>query len=383
MRGLYIALGNNFLVEKIKYNSSNGIANKIYYQLEAFKGNGIDVDFYNPYFNRNHRFYKIERRLPLAFLHKWAYDMEQIKLFDFIYVRKPWFMDGDLVVFLSKAKRINSQIKIILEIPTYPYDKELGGIKSLPLVLKDKYWRKKMYKYVDRIATYSRDESIFNIPTIRISNAIDFKNQKRIINQNIMNPNELNIIACSSLAYWHGYDRAIYGLKEYVENEDDFFKIHLHIVGDGEEKDKYIQLVQKFGLEEYVTFYGALSGENLNNIYSICQIGLDSLGRHRSGVYYNSSLKGKEYCAKGLVIVSGVQTELDYEKEYEYYLKIPSDDSPLNFNNIIDFYSNLINKKDIKNIQEEIMLYAKEHFDYSIAIKPIIDFLNQVREENN
>lgn len=42
------------------------------------------------------------------------------------------------------------------------------------------------------------------------------------------------------------------------------------------------------------------------------------MGRHRSGVSFNSSLKGKEYCAKGLIIVSGVKTELDLDGEFLY-----------------------------------------------------------------
>jgi hypothetical protein len=53
---------------------------------------------------------------------------------------------------------------------------------------------------------------------------------------------------------------------------------------------------------------------SLNDIYNISDIAIDSLGRHRSNVMYNSTLKGKEYCAKGLPIVSGVKTEFDYDE---------------------------------------------------------------------
>ncbi|WP_249869215.1 glycosyltransferase [Oceanobacillus saliphilus] len=375
MRGLYIAFGANFFLDRITEVTSNGIAKKIYNQINSFKRSGIHMDFYNPYSKRNQKIYRIERRLPFSHLHRWDFEYSTISSYDFIYIRKSWYMDGDLIYFLKKVKRVKSSIKIIVEIPTYPYDKELTEIKSLPLVFKDKYWRNHLNLYVDKVVTYSRDKEVFKIPTLTVSNAINFTTLKRKHLTEHANEEEVNLIACSSLAYWHGYDRAIKGLANYYKDGQNSRIVNLHIVGDGEEMEKYKKMIEEYNLNQHVFLYGMLTGSELDKVYEQCEIGLDSLGRHRSGVEYNSSLKGKEYCAKGLLIISGVKTELDYDEQYNYYFKVPADDSDLDFNNIIEFYHDALSKESIQTIQKNIMRYAKTHFDYDVAMKPIINFI--------
>ena len=73
-------------------------------------------------------------------------------------------------------------------------------------------------------------------------------------------------------------------------------------------------------------------------LYDKADIALDCMGRHRVGVYYNSSLKGKEYCAYGVPIISGVETELDQRKEFQYYLRVPADDTILDMDDIVNYY---------------------------------------------
>ena len=106
----------------------------------------------------------------------------------------------------------------------------------------------------------------------------------------------------------------------------------------------------------------------------IRDIGLDSMGRHRSGVYYNSSLKGKEYCAYGLLIVSGVETELDNAADFDYYFRIPADDSPVDFAKILEFY----NEKVADNkaaVHKKISDYALDHFSMDKVFKPVMDYI--------
>lgn len=84
-------------------------------------------------------------------------------------------MDGDLIFALKKIRKIAPSIKIFWEIPTYPYDHEGKDLKMLPLKIKDKLWKKYLFKYVDRIVTHSDDDYIFDIKTIKASNAIDYE----------------------------------------------------------------------------------------------------------------------------------------------------------------------------------------------------------------
>ncbi len=374
--GLYIAFDDFNFDSSADVSGLSGIQKKIYFQINTFKKYGYNVDFINPYLTRKHSIERIFRRLPLHFLYGWKFDFERVKKYSFIYIRKPWFMDGDLIIALKTIKKLNPQVKILLEIPTYPYDNEGKRIDILPLLLKDKYWRRFLNRYVDRVVTYSNDDAIFNIDTIITSNAIDYDSCKR---QNKLKDigNRINMVACASLYYWHGYDRALKGLYNYY-NGNHSRDIMLYIVGDGAEYNNYKKLIHEYSLEKYVRMTGSKYGSDLDVVYNKCIIGLDSMGRHRSGVKYNSSLKGKEYCAKGLIVVSGVETELDKDKNYKYYYRIPADDSPIDFNMVLEYVDGVCDNDSISSIQDRIMHYAETHFDFSVAMEPIRKFIETV-----
>ncbi|MDQ0196271.1 glycosyltransferase [Paenibacillus wynnii] len=376
VKGLYIAFefepNNTIPISE----ETNGIVKKIRKQIESFENKKFSIDFWNPYSGRKHSLRRIMRRLPFYFLNSWKFDYSKASEYSFIYIRKAWFMDGDLIRFLKKFKNYSSHTKILLEIPTYPYDNEGKHLNILPLIIKDKIWRRKLHHYVDRIITYSNDEVIFDVETIQASNAIDLSEISPRNFTEIKNKNVINLIACSSLYYWHGYDRVIKGLNTYYTNKKNHDPIvRFHIVGEGEEAEKYREMISTFNLSDYVYMYGKLSGRALDEVYDISDIGLDSMGRHRSGVYYNSSLKGKEYCAKGLPIVSGVSTDLDGDTEYSYYLRVPAEDKEVDIYDIINFYNAIYKEKDPKVISVNIRDYAKQRFDFPVAMREIIEFI--------
>lgn len=374
MNGLYITVE----YKKISATSSNGIQRKIYYQIETLKNYGHNIQFIYPYASNNTNISKILRFLPLCnnFI-KWEINYFELRNVNFIYIRKPALMDKDILKFLKRCRRINNNIKILMEIPTYPYDDEIHGLTTSYLLFKDKYYRKKLKGLVDKIVTYSRDNIIFGIDTIKIPNAIkadEFNYQIREYHCK-----QKHMIACSSLSYWHGYDRALKGIVNYYADKNNAIKsdLLLHIVGNGEELNSYKEIVNKNNIQDYVIFHGYMSGKQLNEIYSKCCIGLDSLGRHRSKVYYNSSLKGKEYCSRGLVIVSGVDTEFDFIDNYNYYIRVPADDSSLDFSAILNKYNNIIEDKLDSDIFYDITSFAKNNFDFSVAMLPINEFLTK------
>ena len=147
-------------------------------------------------------------------------------------------------------------------------------------------------------------------------------------------------------------------------------------MGDGDELDYYKRLTKELNLEDYVYMYGNKIGKELDEVYDICDIGLDALARHRSGIYYNSSLKGKEYAAKGIPIISGVETELDSKYDFRFYMRVPADDSELNIYDIIDFYKKIYQtEKDIIEINKEIRKFARNNFDIQKCMKPVVEYI--------
>lgn len=382
-KGLYLSLDHTItdISEKAARATSNGIVRKIINQILTLKQNGFEMEVLCPYAGRNHFLHALGRRLPLFWLRR--YGIEQIKNaknYSFIYVRKQWFLDGDTIVFLQSMKKANKSIKILLEVPTYPVGTgEINHVHMIPMWIKDSIAVKYLHKSVDRIITFSDDERIYGIPTICTCNAIDPNTIKPI--QDVEKDHDdktINLIACSSMAFWHGYDRVIEGLKEYYEMDNIDFKVNVHFVGDGEQLPILKKTVTNYSLNDYVFFYGYLNGEELDRVYNMADIALDSLGRHRSKVYYNSSLKGKEYCAKGLPVISGVKNELDSFSDYQFYYRVPADDSPVNIQDIVEFYKRVyLGAYKRSDVIHYISSFAAEHFSYSAAFKPITNYLDK------
>lgn len=373
-KGVYIAFEFP-LIQLTEYEQcESGIKKKIYCQFHTFINAGYRMTFLNPYIKRNILQRKIRRRLPFFEFTKWDDDILHSGQLDFIYIRKPWHMDGDLIFHLKKLKRDYPECKVLLEIPTYPYDGEHHALSMKPLIWKDKFWRKYLKKYTDKVITYSDDKEIFGVSTIQISNAINME-RIRLANLKPFDSQNIHIMLCATLSYWHGYDRALYGLAEYYKKCGKINFV-LHVVGEGDETDHLKQIISDNSLEKHVIMHGKKFGQQLDDIYSLCDLGFDSMGRHRSGVTYNSSLKGKEYAAKGLPIISGVNTEFDYDNSYKYYLRVPADDTPVDYEKVGQFCQHIYGTKAVETIRREIKEYSNLHFTYAATFAPIISYIN-------
>lgn len=78
--------------------------------------------------------------------------------------------------------------------------------------------------------------------------------------------------------------------------------------------------------------------------------------------------------AKGLPSISGVKTELDSMNEYEYYLRIPADDTPVDFNSVAEFYHKIYdNGRSVSEIAFEIRKYCETLFEFSKSFDPVIE----------
>jgi len=297
-----------------------------------------------------------------------------IKDLDFIYIRKPTTTTA-LIHIIKLLRTENADLKIVMELPTYPSN-EYRGIKRILSFFSS--WQASRYrKYINRILTYSDDEIIWGINTIRTSNCIDC-NEVRARNPINVAYNQINLIAVADFNYWHGYDRVIEGLIKYKHNPLTVYNVHLYLVGEGPELQRYKTLVRAGHVNDIVHFLGKKSGQDLDQIFDMCCIGLDAMGRHRSGVYYNSSLKGKEYGARGLPIVSGVKTELDAFPEYKYYFRVPANDDAIDVSAVIDFYKAVYKYCECETgVIQNIRSFTQEHFSYDFGYKELLEYLDK------
>lgn len=361
---------------------SDGVCKKIYSQITVFEKNGYKVDFI--YIKDGKIFYREEKNLQIignvgsikktpAYLKMYKYLKN--KKYDWVYNRY-----GMMDTFYYRVlKRLHKNgAKILIEIPTYPYMNEIPhGLLYKIMIKWDEVYSKKLVKYVDRIATYSLDDDIFGIRTIKIKNGIDFS--KIRMKERKTDNGAIDLIGVAHLSKWHAFDRVINGLYEYYLKEVNT-SINFHIVGIGDYLAEYENLVQKCGLEKHVFFYGNKSGEELDAIYDQCDIAVSSLGLHRIGITEQASvLKSREYAAKGMPMISSIIIDVFQPDDFQYIYYFPQDETPIDMERIIEFYNMLITKKE--DSREIIRNYAYEKCDNSVVLLPIINYMKEVGDE--
>lgn len=292
---------------------------------------------------------------------------------DFLYVRR-WHIDKKQLAFFARVKKKYPSCKIIVEIPTYPYFREMcSNIVNLLDLFKEVIYKNKNKTYVDRFVTYSDDELIFGVPTIRTMNGINTASITISKNETEYTGREINLLAVALFARHHGYERIIKGMYDYYRSYNDR-SIYFHIVGIGSELPKYKKLVQKYKLEKYIFFYGEKHGDELNEIYNIADIGVAALGVYKDAFSKLSTLKAREYMAKGLPVILGADDDLFTNCKYGEFF--PNDSSPINMERVVEFADRIYLGRDRTLIASDIREYVMKKADNSVTLKPIMDYIN-------
>lgn len=357
---------------------SSGVYKKILAQEEAFKAKHecqilFVTDSGRAVWENNGIFSKINLKKKESIRLVESY----LKTCDFCYVRFELLRHPYYKKILDLCKR--NHIRILVEIPTYPPYQEsiararekvsnrnyFGALKTLAgavIVLFDMY---RLINYSDMIVLVADDKKFKGTKTIRIENGINLDTnpfQARAY----VNDGVINVIAVSDFAVWNGYDRAVKGLGEYYRKtgKKDF---HLTFVGDKGKAADLVALTKKEKIENLVTFTGALSGRELDCAYAAADIALGALGNHRRKVFANSSLKAKEYAARGMLMILSDAEGMAKEVFDKCYV-VKSDESPIDFEGISKWYASIDNKMSIRRTIHE---YATRNFSWNSQIEMI------------
>lgn len=297
------------------------------------------------------------------------------KNYDACYIRYD-FSDRDFISLL-KLLKVHCK-KIVLELPTYPYDEENKyGIGSKVRIAVDKIYRKQLHKYLDAIVTfYGEHKEILGVPAIVVPNGFDFSRMELV--KEMLPDDVTHIVAVSAMREWHGYERMIEGMRNYYEDTSvrrrNFI---LHLVGEGREYGKYKALIDEYKLHDHVILEGAMFGEKLDRLYEKCAIGVDSLARHRTGVEVLSSLKSREYGAKGIPFINSCKVDI-IDDEFPYMLRVPADESPVDMAAVEAFCDrcNLQGKARFETAAK-IRSYVETKSGMKQTLTKVVDFINR------
>ena len=311
---------------------------------------------------------RIVRRLPgTAAWRKWKYSGEFHDA-DFLYIRQVYH-DASFTRYLRAIRRDNPSIKIIYEVPTYPYETESrDSLLKWPFVIKERHGCRAAARYIDRIVTFYGQEKIWGVPCLQLMNGFDFS----AVELPKREPSDtIQVISVSVSAFWHGYDRFLEGLHRYYENGGTE-NIVYHMVGTP--LPEYTQMARAYGLKEHVVLHGKQHGDALKAIYHECTVGIDVLGGHRKNYPISSSLKSREYGAYGLSVLTS--SPIDYlPSDCPHQFRAPYDDSPVDIAAFLEQYHRLYDGKDVNEVAADIREFAKAHCDMVITMKPVADWL--------
>ena len=331
------------------FDPNNGISKKISYQVDALKKCGMDVhlcymdekdtkkriidgkiiaDYGNGILS------KILKRTDFSAISNYVKENK----IDFVYIRSNHNANLFTINMVKKMKAYGA--KVVMEIPTYPYDKEYKAQGISRQIFQDKIFRYQLAKHLDAIVTFSDYDKIFGQRTIRISNGIDFDNvkMKSCINDT---SKELNLIGVAEIHEWHGFDRIVKGLADYYSKPQEYI-VRFHVVGyffSSDIENEFKSIISDNRMEDYVILYGKKHGEELDMIFDKCDFGVGSLGRHRVGIDKIKTLKNREYAARGIPFIYS-ETDSDFDSK-PYVLKAPSNELAININDITNFYHSL------------------------------------------
>jgi glycosyltransferase involved in cell wall biosynthesis len=371
----------------LETSPQSGVLKKIFSQIMALKKEGIDarlilVQIYPLDYNHNSwsKVYFLSKNREQTFLHNLLILYKARKIFsdtlkilednDIFYFRGYGipivlyplnFMTGNYKGhFISEHQTMeSSEFKLTRQYRAY-FTEFLFG----------KVLRKRIDGFVgvtDEIGKYQIKKSGDpKKPHITIGNGIDV-NSVPLRQISEINTQEINLLCTANVNRWHGLDRLINGIALYKGS----ISITSHIAGDGPELINLKKLTKTLGLSNKIIFHGFQSGSDLDNLFNQCHIAIGSLGIHRKGLNQTSELKAREYCARGIPYTIAC-SDPDFPDDYPYILRIPSDESPVDIEQLIQFAQNVYRDLDHPR---KMRAFASEHLDWSVKMNELKTFL--------
>lgn len=348
---------------------SSGIKKKIDWQTAALSRAGIVTVLM-----KKKCINKIIRALPFQTASiDWKRCVRELDGYDGLYHRHV-YTDYQMLRAFRFIKKRNPEFKIVLELPTYPYEKER---KHGLMYYRDIFYRRFLRKYIDRIVVFGNFRRVWGIPCIRTRNGIDM--ELTAPKKSLERSDGFDLCMIADLEFWHGVDRLLNGLVQYYENngtED----IKIHLVCGVSNTKKLLEIknvIEKSILKDKVILYRNLSGKDLDKVYDICHMASASLGRHRTkldkaGV--TSEIKTREYLAKGIPFIYSTEIDVFENNHADFAKQISTDDKPVNFSDVVDFYKHLLEKYDKQELKERIRKFGQETVSMDKTMEPVVQF---------
>lgn len=300
------------------------------------------------------------RRLQF-FLYMLSYLTNEKNRADLLYIRYP-FSTPAFIWFVKALKVQNRSLKIILEIPTMPYEHEFRGSNRWKWLV-DNHYRTQLSGIADLAVVIGNPVPFPGPKTVYISNAVDIEADFSATGNA---DDTFRMLAVGQWRYWHGLDRLISGLAVFKQQHPDQ-KAVLTIIGEGEASEHYRKMAEEYHLWEEIVFAGNQGEEDIRQRCQNADIGIGVLGSFRKKLDVHAPLKHRTYAAAGLPFVYST-SDPDFD-DAAFALRVPDDESPVDVAALMEFC-----KKQTQT-RADIVSFAAENLSWIKQMKKVLDSL--------
>ncbi len=220
------------------------------------------------------------------------------------------------------------------------------------------------------IASYEYNLIRRDIPYFTLTNSIRVQNYP--LKKSTRTANDLlrMLYVGSHTASWQGLDRILAGMSAFKDDT----KLELHIAGilDAD----IAKLIESLHLRDRVIVHGYKTDRELDCLFDLCDLAIGTLGMHRKDLVYGSTLKVREYMARGIPFIISYKDE-DIAQNFPYILHAPADDTPIDFSKVMAFIKGL-RKYRAESISTAMRDYASEHMDYEAKAHRLLAFIKSL-----
>ena len=348
----------------------DGVMKKILMHIRVLKGYGNSVDYIesngvDTFFVSDGNKTKICKFIEGGYkyfnrvvINATKYIVENNIYYDYIYIRHDAFSFKGFIALSHLYKHSKC---IYLEIPTYfvPKTTFKNFVKN--------FFNKFLYKYVYKIVINSNEKEIYGIKTLMITNGVEIT---KIVPRQPTYDKKINVALVASISAYHGVDKIINA----VEHESQLDNVIFHIAGEGPKFMEYSEKIKNKGLENRIILYGKLTGEDLDNLYNKCEIGISSLANKEKGVVFSSTIKSKEYLSKGIPVIADVMLDVFYDNPKYFFYQLVND---FNLKELISFYNSVYEKHNKQDVIDDIREFAERTCDIKSIMKKLEDDFQQ------
>ena len=262
------------------------------------------------------------------FLYFYLFKLILLNKYKLIYLRNPTkgFSFVIFPLFLLLCRIIT--VKIIIELPTFPFFYEVKTNKRLLLSFFT-FLNLNLNSILGNLNFVCSSNKIWWIwKYIQINNYVP-RNAQLLRHSHLPVKTEFNLMGVSNLNFWHGYEKLI----NLISNYNGPLKLNFFIFSYSNEYS--IKLKEMLTSNDNVNVHLFLdyTDQQMNQFYKISHVFVDSLSRNLNKRTSNFSLKSRHYCSLGVPFISS-----NNDSTFNNVAFIYNFNNETEINNIIDWY---------------------------------------------